>query len=686
MNSKYAKLKSGRVAVSRINFVDHYPMKWLILILFFVNAALYFNTLSFGFTSFDDDAVLQTNEKFLSEFSNVKCAIIRDAEFQKQRIELYRPLQNMSYFFDVALFGFNTKGFHFTNIILHLCNILVLFLLLIQLKFDKTISFFGTLLYSINPMFAFTVAWLPSRGDLLLSLFALLSLLMFFKYIEERKTSQIFLHLVFFALALLAKESALAIIPIALLYAFLVVPNFKLNKLIFASWLVYLLLILAYFYLRKMSIAPNLHSDFGIQSLIYNLRVLPESFLIFVLPINMPLLPFYSLWNTLIGSVLLVGFIMLFFSKNQNIRLSIWALIFVFSLMLPSMFYKPQWSSFIYDYLIHRNYLPFVGFLILLLQLFKAFENKMNRSAVVVSGFAVLLLFGGLNLSFSSSFASPSDFWSKAVNLNPKSAFAQNYYGNTLQSNGDYSNALNAYDASIKLKNNYSDVYLNRGVCLMKLNNQTEAIRSFTSCLTIDPKNLNALKYRASVYLNLKDHLNSRNDLSKLILLEPKNLENFYNRGLGYFLMADYKQAVVDFSVVLGNDSTNIQVIKFLAFSYLQLNNIKAALDVSMRWVALFPDDVEALNNLAYAYWEFDNFPEAQKLFMRVYEKNLLNLDAFLGLILCQSKNNNSQISSLIKRDMKKYGVLTAENKVDALEKAGFAFTNKQKTALQKAL
>lgn len=686
MNFKNAPLKEASSQKNTINFIDNFSIKWIVLVLVFVNALLYINTLNFGFSSFDDDAILLSNEQFLSDFSNIKYAVIRDAEFQKQRIELYRPLQNCSYFLDVALFSFSSKGFHFTNLVLHLFNLIALFFLLLQLKFEKTFSFVGTLLYSVHPMFAFTVSWLPSRGDLLLSLFGLLSLIAFLKYLESRKNRFILFHLLFFTLALLSKESALVLAPISWLYAYFISPKFKLTKWMIISWFFYIIIVIVYFYMRKISIAPTLHAGFGLSSFFYNSAVFPESFLKFVLPFNIPLLPFYDFYRSLFGSVLLLAFFVLCLIKIKNRQLAFWALSFLFALLLPSMMYKPEWSNYIYDYLVHRNYLPFVGLLIIFLQLLKTYENKIKPSVFIASFIIVLLFFSALTFSLSSAFASPNSFWAKAVKLNPKSAFAQNYYGNALQSNGDYLNALNAYDASIKLKNNYSDVYLNRGVCLMKLNNQTEAISSFSACLMLDKNNIQALKYRASAYLQIKDHLRSRADLTQLILIEPNNQENYYNRALGYFLLKDYSHAVTDFSVVLGSDSTNMQVFKFLAFCYLQLDKPESALNVSLRWTALLPNDNEAINNLAYANWELDNFSEAQKLFMRVYEKDSLNLDAFLGLILCQSKNTNSQTSSLIVRDIHKFGLLNTENKLDTLEKVGFIFTKKQKNVLIKAL
>ena len=125
------------------------------LILAAVVLLLYGHTLKFGFTWFDDDAILLRNQAFVSEISNTGQAFLRDAEFRPKSMELYRPLQNVTFMMDAAMGGYDHPGvFHFTNLLLHFLASFLLFLLMKRLGFSVRLSLLGSLILAIHPVFA----------------------------------------------------------------------------------------------------------------------------------------------------------------------------------------------------------------------------------------------------------------------------------------------------------------------------------------------------------------------------------------------------------------------------------------------------------------------------------------------------------------------------------------------------
>ena len=54
--------------------------------------------------------------------------------------------------------------------------------------------------------------------------------------------------------------------------------------------------------------------------------------------------------------------------KKKSMKFSIWTILWFLGLTVPSMFYKPDWSDYIYDYVVHRSYFPMVGIIILCIQ------------------------------------------------------------------------------------------------------------------------------------------------------------------------------------------------------------------------------------------------------------------------------------------------------------------------------
>ena len=96
--------------------INHLNFRNFLIALVALLAITYGKTINYGYTHFDDDAIIVRNEAYISNISNIPDAILRDAEFQKQSIELYRPFQNISFIFDSQWIGVNPNIFHFTNL------------------------------------------------------------------------------------------------------------------------------------------------------------------------------------------------------------------------------------------------------------------------------------------------------------------------------------------------------------------------------------------------------------------------------------------------------------------------------------------------------------------------------------------------------------------------------------------
>src|SRR5262245_18191816 len=96
-----------------------------------------------------------------------------------------RPLVNLSYAVDYAMWGLESFGFHLTNLLLHLLNILLVF----RVAQAATVDFFGNqrrsqtsaiaaaTLFAVHPMLTQAVGYVSGRAELLCTTFFLLALL-----------------------------------------------------------------------------------------------------------------------------------------------------------------------------------------------------------------------------------------------------------------------------------------------------------------------------------------------------------------------------------------------------------------------------------------------------------------------------------------------------------------------------
>ena len=79
----------------------------------------------------------------------------------------YRPIQELSYMLDYKLWKFDPKGYHLSNVILHIATALSVFFLVKQITANTFVALITSLLFTIHPINVESVAYISSRGDLL---------------------------------------------------------------------------------------------------------------------------------------------------------------------------------------------------------------------------------------------------------------------------------------------------------------------------------------------------------------------------------------------------------------------------------------------------------------------------------------------------------------------------------------
>ena len=94
----------------------------------------------------------------------------------------WHPLTWISHMADVALYDLNPAGHHVTNLILHLANVLLLFVLLSRMTGSMWPSAFVAMLFGIHPLHVESVAWISERKDVLSTFFGLLTMLAYARY------------------------------------------------------------------------------------------------------------------------------------------------------------------------------------------------------------------------------------------------------------------------------------------------------------------------------------------------------------------------------------------------------------------------------------------------------------------------------------------------------------------------
>jgi Tfp pilus assembly protein PilF len=128
----------------------------------------------------------------------------------------WHPLTWLSLQLDDELYGLNPHGYHLTNLLLHTVNVILLFWVLRRMTGAVGPSALAAALFAIHPLHVESVAWVAERKDVLSTLFWMLTLWAYLRYVERPGVGRYACVALALALGLMAKPM-LVTLPFVLL-------------------------------------------------------------------------------------------------------------------------------------------------------------------------------------------------------------------------------------------------------------------------------------------------------------------------------------------------------------------------------------------------------------------------------------------------------------------------------------
>ena len=105
--------------------------------------------------------------------------------FSSSHSSNWHPLTWLSHMLDCHLYGLNPRGHHFNNLLFHIANTILLFLVLGLMTGALWRSAFVAALFALHPLQVETVAWVAERKNVLGTLFLLLTLWNYIGYVDR---------------------------------------------------------------------------------------------------------------------------------------------------------------------------------------------------------------------------------------------------------------------------------------------------------------------------------------------------------------------------------------------------------------------------------------------------------------------------------------------------------------------
>jgi len=374
----------------------------------------------------------------------------------------YRPLQTLSYIGDYFFWQLNPFGYHITNILLQILVSFLLFLFIFSISGNLIVAYSAVLLFAVNPLHTEAVSYISGRSDLLLGLFTLAALLVFIKSQEggtdTQRKAYLYLSLLLFILALLAKELA-AIFPLVILaYLFCYQRDgFKRPRSLIFSILPFFIIDAVYLILRLTILHFNTTKPPALTSYPFLLRVfvLPEvllsylKLLVFPLDLHMSrtfklpagIWPLLCLWFLLVIILLYLARILRDSPKYKTVSfLSLWFLLF----LLPQSGMTPI-NAFIAE---HFIYLSSISFFTLIAY---ALFYSLRRGIFILSLAGLVIFYLLLTVSRNAQWKYPVVFYEKLIELSPGSFMAHNNLGLEYQRRRHFDQAISEYKKALRI-------------------------------------------------------------------------------------------------------------------------------------------------------------------------------------------------------------------------------------------
>ncbi|UCG49097.1 MAG: glycosyltransferase family 39 protein [Phycisphaerales bacterium] len=181
-------------------------------VLALVTFAVYYQVRNHAFIDFDDDLYVTANTHVQSGLTwrGVRWAFTTNHAWN------WHPLVWLSHMLDCELFGTDAGWHHLANVVYHIANTVLLFLLFRRMTGDLWPSAFLAGLFALHPLHVESVAWVSERKDTLSTLFWLLTMWFYVGYTRRPRVRTYLPVAGTLALGLLAKQM-LVTLPFVLL-------------------------------------------------------------------------------------------------------------------------------------------------------------------------------------------------------------------------------------------------------------------------------------------------------------------------------------------------------------------------------------------------------------------------------------------------------------------------------------
>ncbi|MBI4929739.1 MAG: tetratricopeptide repeat protein [Bacteroidetes bacterium] len=630
---------------------------------------LYARSLSFDYTNFDDNSLIQDNQNYISDISNLADAF-RKTVFITGSDVFYRPVETVWFMLNAQFGGTNLFVYHLSALLLHFLAVYFVFLLLRRFNNSEEVSLFLSLIFLVHPVLTQAVVWVPGVVDILTTVFSVSAFLFFLNFIKSRKRKHFVLHILFFALALYTKEISIGIIVVCLFYLHFIEKEklVSYNKKVFlAGWLV---VSAVWFMMRDAALQSQ--QGKGVSSMISSVAENLTGFILYIgkilLPFNLSVMPVMK-DNTFIFGIIALAIIIgvVFISKERKSNWILFSVIWFVIFLLPTFIRTSEFR--VHQFYEHRMYLPMVGFLLLATQVDWIKNFSSEKTICRISAPAILLFFFMLTFRHEKTFSDTKLFLDNAIATAPNSSLAHRNMGIYFQDMDDKTghkeksfleNAAEEYKKSLGLNPNENDLHNNLGVIYDTWGKKDLAEKEYLAETKSNPANSQAWHNMGVICAERNENEKAEIYFKKAIELHPA--ASTYQQLALLYKKTGRKQEFEKIVSMLQNaqqgtqnSQNNLTVpnqaiptdAASLGRQLMQQGKLQEAEKVFLKELSTDSLNKVVLFNLGLIYYSSKRLPDAENVWRKAVHIDSTYTDAYNNLAIClaqQGKNSEAEI------------------------------------------
>ena len=572
--------------------------------------AIFGQTLRHEFVNFDDNDYIYGNPHVETGLTWHNAAWA----FQIGYAANWHPLTWLSLMLDVQLFGTGPAGPHFTNVVLHAVNAVLVFLVLRRLTGTLWPSAFVAAAFAVHPLHVESVAWVSERKDVLSGFFFLLTLLSYAQYVELSRTQgrRIWLFyglsLIFFALGLMSKPMLVTLPLVLLLLDYWPLKRFEPSRFLglMIEKLPFLLLSAASCVLTVLAekaaitqiAALPLWARAGnalISYLIYLGQALdPAGLAVFY--------PYHQSGLFLLRSALALTFLTVLtwgsFALRRRSPYLLVGWLWYLGMLVPVIGLLQVGGQAHAD---RYTYLPLIGVFIMLawavMDLTASWRNfRPVLGLAAGGGLAALMVCAFIQTSY---WRNSESLWTHTLACTSRNCVAHSDLASELYKQGRMAEATTHYQAALAISPRYVEAHNNFGILLAGQGHTEEAIAHYQTALDIRPDN-------AETHINLGNALaaEGRTDeaiehFTRAIQFNPDYAEAYNDWGAALLARGRSDEATERFRKAIEINPRYAEAENNLGSALADQRQVTEAISHYQKAIEIKPDYANAHYNLA---------------------------------------------------------------------------------------